>query len=128
NNERQIRAESSENPRHWKYLLENMINDIDYRFYADYHFKNPLHPYDGKPTKGNTWLQYQKLINFVYQDFERIKENSFLLNSFITEVNHQVSPKQLGNREDEERQFLNNHPFYKSFNVTILAIGKYLTN
>ena len=85
-----------------------------------------MHPYDGKPTKGNTWLQYQKLMNFIYPDFKSEKWNSFLQNSFITEINHQVSPKQLGYQKDENRESINKHDFYKSFNVTILAIGKYL--
>ncbi|WP_405202118.1 hypothetical protein [Dokdonia sp. LLG6352-1] len=124
----QIKAESLENPKHWNYLVENEIVDIDYKFYSDYYFKNPLHPYDGKPTKGNTWLQYQKLLNFIYPDFNSEKWNSFLLNSFITEINHQVSPRQLGNQKDEKRKSINNHDFYKSFNVTILAVGKYLKN
>jgi hypothetical protein len=127
-NEIQIKAESTENPKQWNYLVENRIDDIDHKFYSDYYFKNPLHPYDGKPTKGNTWLQYQKLINLVLPDHFSERNNSFLLNSFITEINHQVSPKQLGNKENEERQAINNHIFYKRFNITILAIGRYLAN
>lgn len=122
----QIKAESLENPKHWNYLVKNEIVDIGHKFYSDYHFKNPLHPYDGKPTKGNTWLQYQKLMNFIYPDFNSEKYNNFLLNSFITEINHQVSPRQLGNQKDEKRNSINNHDFYKSFKVTILAVGKYL--
>lgn len=128
-NEIQIKAESLENPKQWDYLVKNNIEDIDYKFYSDFHFKNPLHPYDGKPTKGNTtWLQYQKLIKFIYPDFDSERNNSFLLNSFITEINHQVSPRQLGNQKDEYRESINNHIFYKSFNITILAIGEYLNN
>ena len=124
----QIRAESFENPKQWKYLVENEIIDVDYKFYSDFHFKNPLHPYDGKPTKGNTWLQYQKLVNFIYPNLINNKWNSFLFSSFITEINHQVSPRQLGNQKDENRESIINHNFYKSFSVTILAIGKYLNN
>ena len=122
----QIKAESFDNPKQWNYLIKNKINNTDYNFYPDFYFKNPLHPYDGKPTKGNTWLQYQKLMNLIYPNFINHKTNNFLLNSFITEINHQVSPKQLGNQKDEERESINNHNFYKSFNVTILAIGTYL--
>jgi|SRR5690554_995936 len=127
-NELQIKVESLDNPKQWNYLVKNNIEDIDYKFYSDYYFKNPLHPYDGKPTKGNTWLQYQKLINFIYPDIDNERNNSFLLNSFITEINHQVSPRQLGNQKGENRESVNNHVFYKSFKITILAIGKYLNN
>ena len=127
-NEIQIKTESSENPKQWKYLVENNIDNLDYKFYSDHYFKNPLHPYDGKPTKGNTWLQYQKLINLIFPEFISERANSFLLNSFITEINHQVSPKQLGNQENENRMLINNHIFYKSFKVTVLAIGNYLSN
>src|SRR5690606_9536009 len=128
NNEIQIKAESLDNPKQWNYLVENNIEDLDYKFYSDFHFKNPLHPYDGKPSKGNTWLQYQKLINLIFPDFICERNNSFLLNSFITEINHQVSPKQLGYQKDENRESINNHIFYKSFNIIVLAIGRYLTN
>lgn len=127
-NETQIKAESLENPKQWNYLIKNKIENIDYNFYPDFYFKNPLHPYDGKPTRGNTWLQYQKLINFIYPNFISERNNSFLLNSFITEINHQVSPRQLGNQKDENRESINNHIFYKSFKITILATGKYLNN
>lgn len=125
-NEKQIKAESIENPKQWQYLIENKIEDVDYKFYFDFYFKNPLHPYDGKPIKGNTWLQYQKLMNFIFPDFISERNNNFLFNSFITEINHQVAPRQLGNQKDKNRELINNHDFYKSFNVTILAIGKYL--
>lgn len=127
----QRKSESLDNPKQWKYLVENDINDLDFKFYKNiecnvFKFKNPLHPYDGKPSKGNTWLQYQKLIKLIYPDLTTEIENSFLLKSFITEVNHQVSPKQLGNKEDADRRIVNEHGFFKGFDITILAIGRYL--
>ncbi|PJC06648.1 MAG: hypothetical protein CO068_10175, partial [Flavobacteriaceae bacterium CG_4_9_14_0_8_um_filter_34_30] len=58
----QIFSESTENPLQWDKMVAENIVDINYKFYDSGHFKNPLHPYDGKPKKGNTWNQYQKLI------------------------------------------------------------------
>lgn len=124
----QIISESIENPFQWNKIIENNITDINYRFYESRHFKNPLHPYDGKPKNGNTWNQYQKLIQLVYPELSELElHNSFLLKTFITEINHEVSTRSLGNQRNNERVNFTNHKFYNSFPVTILAIGNYLS-
>lgn len=124
-NSEQILAESIDNPIQWNKIIENNISDINYRFYDDLSFKNPLHPYSGKPKNGNTWNYYQKLLKLIYPNLEDTI-NSFLLKSFISEINHQVSKRQLGKQNDIKRDTVNNHPYFKEFKVVILAFGKYL--
>ncbi len=124
-NLRQIEVESIENPKQWNKIVNENITDIDFKFYEDYFFKNPLHPYSGKPSKGNTWNHYQKLLKLIYPELNETI-NSFMFKSFISEINHQVSPNRLGNQTDEERKSFNSNKFYKEFKVTILAIGDYL--
>lgn len=124
----QIKVESVENSIQWQKLILENISDTNYRFYDDTIFKNPLHPYDKKPKKGNTWNQYQLLIENIFPEIKNFEfENSFLIKSFISEINHEVSKKKLGNQRNKERRSFLNHIFFQSFPMTILAIGDYLS-
>lgn len=127
-NSEQINAESIQNPFQWKEIIKNKITDFNYRFIPESIFKNPLHPYDGAPKPTNTWSYYQRLIDFIYPDKPDLNiNNSFFKFSFITEINHEVSKRSLGNKRDEIRSSVTSHRFFNSFPVTILATGDYLT-
>lgn len=124
-----IKTESVENPWQWKKIADGNISDINYVFYEGKEnissFKNPLYPY-AKICNG-TWSKYQKLLNLIYPELEKEPiENSFFTKSFITEINHQPSPIQLGNKRDPQREEFLHNDYYKNFNVIILAIGDYL--
>lgn len=122
-------SESIQNPYQWEKIINEEITDLEYIFNKERLFKNPLHPYTGKPSKGNTWNQYQKLVELVYPEIKEEKiNNSFFLKSFITEVNHEVSTTKLGNQRNIVREKFIDHNFYKQFAITILAAGDYLTN
>ena len=122
---RQMELESTCNPCQWMELMKNNITDIDYKFDKEAIFKNPRFPYDGKPLRGNTWNQYQQLVTRLFPDMDK-RPNSFLLEAFITELNHSVSPTKLGNERNPERVSFMSHDFYKSFPMTIIAAGNYL--
>lgn len=124
-----INSESIQNPNHWKKIITDNITDISYDFQSKTGFKNPLYPYyKEKTNKMGTWAYYQKLIKEYYPELDIEKtENSFFKKVFISEINHEVSKKQLGNQRNPIRTKLLNHEFYKSFPITILAVGGYLT-
>ncbi|RED95560.1 hypothetical protein [Marinoscillum furvescens] len=104
-NQEQILSESIDNPKQWYQIITEGIFELDYRFYQNGHFKNPLHPYSVKPKRGNTWNQYQQLLEVIYPTLiENEINNSFLLHSFITEVNHEVSPRSLGYQNNPIRK------------------------
>jgi hypothetical protein len=124
----QLFYESIANPDDWKRIIENNISDIYVKYDEQTsNYKNALHPYsDKKPKGGSTYNKYQKLVSKVVNENDSNIINSFFLNSFISEVNYSPSkktknPSHFGNR----MEFLN-HPFYKSFPITILACGNYL--
>lgn len=124
-----VESESKDNPYQWKEIIEKGIDNIDYRFYNfDNPFKNPLHPYNEAPRRGNTWIYYQRLMNIILPDLQNeVINNSFFKEAFITEINHHISQRQIGNQRDNLRNKITNHEFYKSFNVTLIAAGNYLS-
>lgn len=124
---KQMNVESTDNPYQWEKIIVEKIFDLDYRFDSTTHFKNPRFPYCRKPPKGNTWNQYQLLVSTLFSDIEN-RPNSFLNKSFITEVNHRVSSKKLGNERNIDRINFMSHIFYKSFPMTIIAVGDYLVS
>lgn len=130
----QIRSESYENVKQWKYLIDNDINDIFYDFYPNKEpinrFENPLYPYKGKVRRGNTWNHYQKLVDFILENSQKNQldiYNGFLKKSFITEVNFPTSKTQLGRVETSKKSAILRHTFYKDFDKIILACGDYLS-
>lgn len=124
-----LNSKSVQNPNHWKEIITKNITDISYDFQSKTGFRNPLYPYyGGKTHKMGTWAYYQKLIREYYPELEtEKKENSFFKKAFISEINHEVSKKQLGNQRNPIRSNFLNHEFYKSFPITILAVGGYLS-
>lgn len=122
---KQMKVESIDNPYQWKKLIDEKINDIDYKFDNPTHFRNPRFPYEGKPRKGNTWNQYQLLVDRLFSDIEN-KPNSFLNEAFITEVNYRVSTRQIGNERNPDRVKFMSQGFFMKFPMTILAAGNYL--
>lgn len=121
----QMKVESADNPYQWKKLIEEKITDLDYIFENPTPFRNPLFPYNGKPRKGNTWNQYQLFARTLFPTISD-RPNSFLTQTFITEVNHRVSSKKTGNERNAERVTFMTHDFFKSFPMTIIAAGDYL--
>lgn len=122
---KQMKVESIDNPYQWKQVIDEKINNIDYKFDNPTHFRNPRFPYDGKPRKGNTWNQYQLLVDRLFSKFEN-KPNSFLNEAFITEVNHCVSNRKKGNERNPDRVKFMSQDFYRKFPMTIIAAGDYL--
>ncbi len=121
----QMKVESIDNPYQWKRLNDEKISDLYYKFDNPTHFNNPRFPYNGKPPRGNTWNQYQLLANRIFPEIEN-KPNSFLNEAFISEVNHIVSNRKIGNERNPDRMNFMNHVFYKKFPMTIIAAGDYM--
>lgn len=122
---KQMKVESIDNPYQWKQVIDEKINDIDYKFDNPTNFMNPRFPYNGKPRKGNTWNQYQILVGRLFSEIEN-KPNSFLNEAFITEVNHSVSNRKIGNERNFDRMKFISQDFYRKFPMTIIAAGDYL--
>ena len=123
-----VNSESIQNPFQWQQIIDENINDFTYKFPSKTGFGNPLYPYNGGSTnKMGTWSYYQKLISIYYPQLKSEKtSNSFFKNTFISEINHEVSKKGLGNQRSTIRTQFLNHPFFISFPITIIAAGNYL--
>jgi len=121
----QMQVESTDNPYQWKKIIDEKIIDLDYKFNNPTHFRNPRFPYNGKPPKGNTWNQYQLLVSKLFPHVGD-SPNSFLNETFITEVNHSVSSRKLGNERNSDRINFMTHAFFESFPMIIIAAGDYL--
>lgn len=124
-NTKAIFAESVRNTYHWQKILTDNISDLNYEFSDTLGFKTPLHPYyPSFPKANNTWKFYQDLVNILYPKLLNSDiGNSFFSETFITEVNHKPSTTKTGRDIHEGREDLMNHPFYKSFPITIIATG-----
>jgi hypothetical protein len=126
----QVRSESIDNPTQWKKLIDENIYDFNYQYYGNSVFNNPLHPYSER-AKGNkvgaTWYYYQKLVSKLYpnQNYDLLG-NPFFEKSFITELNHELSPKKLGYRPHGEREKLWKFNFYQNFSKILLSVGDYI--
>lgn len=120
-----VKMESLQNPKHWKEIIDNNINDLEYSFDGKNGFKNPRKPYDSKAK--NTWRSYEKIVEKI-QEKQFSKNLEFFEHCFITEINSPVSKSQLGYKENEERETLIQKEFYKNFPIVIMATGKYANN
>ena len=109
-------------------MIDENISDFDYKFPSKTGFGNPLYPYYGGNTnKMGTWAYYQKIISIYYPQLKsETISNSFFKNTFISEINHEVSKKGLGNQRNTTRTQFLNHSFFISFPITIIAAGNYL--
>lgn len=124
----QLFLESIANPDDWKKIIENNIQDNNYKYHLESsHFKSALQPYtDKKPDGGHTWNKYQKIVDHIDKPKQK-SINSFFFNSFITEVNFRPSKLSKNPKDFGERLEFLKHPFYKSFPIVILACGNYLS-
>lgn len=136
----QLKTESIDNVKQWKFLIDNDINDSKYKFSNDLYindwdnFYNPLQPYHGQlqgKGQGQTWYYYNKLASLISKySFE--KEISQLCdNVFMTELNYQPSKVSPGKDNLTEVlkfriKFLKENVFYQNFETTILAFGNYI--
>lgn len=127
---KKIKSESIDNPKQWKKFIDEDIQDLKYKYYENSDFINPIHPYD-KKAKGNetgaTWHYYQKFVSMLYPTSKKsILANPFFEKAFITELNHEVSNKSLGYRQNNEREKLWEYDFYRNFPLILLSVGSYI--
>lgn len=121
-----MKLESTLNPYQWQKMIAEGIVDRNYAVEGPGVFKNPLFPYAKKPKQG-TWNQYQLLTKTLFSELEDYP-NSFFTRAFITEINHEVSKKKVGNQGNPTRKNFMSHSFFKSFPMTIIAAGNYLSD
>lgn len=140
NNLNQLKAESLDNVKQWKFLIDNDIDKASYLFSnelfnKDYaHFHNPLQPYHGDlqgKGQGQTWYYYNKLACLINNEPFKKDIAQLFSNTFITELNYRPSKISPGrnNLSDELKfrmQFLRENAFYQKFKVIILAFGNYI--
>ena len=126
-----IKVESIDNPLQWTKLYTQKINDHFYKFPNPTDFLNPFQPYKNRAKgngRGQTWFYYQKLISFIHPEIlNKPLGNSFFEKTFITELNHQTSLKKRGYKPNPHREGMWKSEFFKSFPVTVLAAGNYLS-
>jgi hypothetical protein len=128
-----MKLESTRNPYQWQEMIAEGIvdrnyevEDPDYKVKALRRFKNPSFPYTENRKGSNTWNHYQLLVKRLFPDLEDY-HNSFFTKTFITEINHEVSKKKLKNQDNPKRKEFMSHRFFKSFPMTIIAAGNYLS-
>lgn len=139
-NTAQLRSESIDNVRQWKFLIDNEIFDKNYKFKNSLlnpeweHFYNPLQPYHGQLNgkgQGQTWYYYNKLASLINNYIFEKEISQLCSNIFMTELNYQPSKYSPGKNNLEKEiklrmDFIKNNDFYQNFNIVILAFGNYL--
>lgn len=149
------------NVKKWKELLDRGHNEEDIRReLQDYNGRPdndkyyPLFPWfgqksivrimdkDGKVKRGpegtaRTWVQYQKLINWIYEKkvFDRNNFIDFHLSAFHTELS-QIPMMSSGDNDQKDKTadsiqkrldgLFSNNPFFQKFPVVIIAAGHYV--
>jgi hypothetical protein len=119
--------ESINNPREWRGYIEKDIYYYEEKYdktAKDY--VNCFLPYNIKSLGGSTWSVYNRLLKRILG--EANQENNYLFKkAFLTEINFQPSKLSTIKKFDHAAriEFLQ-HPFYKSFPITILGCGSYL--
>lgn len=136
----QLKSESIDNVKQWKFLIDSDINDSNYKFSNDLfvndwmHFYNPLQPYhdqlQGK-GQGQTWYYYNKLASLISDNSFKKEISQLCSNVFMTELNYQPSKVSPGKDNLKEvlnfrKNFLKENAFYQNFETTILAFGNYI--
>ena len=97
--------------------------------------KNDKEP-RGKEGTARTWVQYQKLIDWIYgKVFDRNNFIDFHLNAFHTELS-QIPMMSSGDNDQKDETadsiqkrldgLFNNNPFFQKFPVVIIAAGHYV--
>lgn len=123
------KREILENFNDWKKIKNFNFEEIKERS----HEYSPLYPYKGQELrkdngKGNwgtstTWLNYQKIINYVFNNPDNKKIN-FHENAFITEVNSTPSEKTANANTDSisyRKEHILASDFIQSFHVVIIS-------
>jgi hypothetical protein len=133
-NPKQIKFESIENPKQWKVYVDEKKEVHKNKFYTSEsdeteHYTNVFYPYLGPISgAGHTWNKYQSLLKQIYST-EEFCINDFLKHSFISEINYKPSKlSEIANFNDASRIELLKMDYYKSFKVTLLACGNYLSD
>ncbi|WP_426095173.1 hypothetical protein [Flavobacterium sp. DSR2-3-3] len=125
----QYEIEIVDNFNYWNNLEEYNSDNIIERNFEKY---SALYPYKGQILKkdnrknwgtSKTWMNYQKLINFIYNNPQNSLIN-FHEKSFITEVNSTPS-KVTANASTESISFRKKHiltsDFFQSFPIVIIS-------
>jgi hypothetical protein len=124
----QLELESIKNPIEWLHYVKNKVPFNKNKFHSTSDlYLNSYFPYSGKMASGHTWSKYNKLTSELFDTQDSTEHNSFLKNSFISEVNHEPSKLSKYRKFNFQTRldFLRN-PFYKSFKTTVLGCGNYL--
>ena len=149
NCQQQYELEFKKNATDWENNLinETQFADVDNWFVKDCY--NPLYPYKGQKNTiesrsengiikrghggtSKTWYNYQKIIDTVYFNSTPSEHINFHEYAFCSELNqvtgsysHQI-PKQLREESIFKRRDLFQLPFFRSFPITIVAVGHYV--
>ncbi len=126
-NLRQFEFESLLNPKEWKNYVNNSIGINTNKYYESNNYINAFYPYLGKNKSGHTWSKYEKVLKNVYPEMTT-ENNNFFSYAFLTEVNFKPSKySKIKSFQNKERIAFLKEDYFKSFDVIILACGKYLT-
>jgi len=127
-NKDQLTVESINNPYEWNNYIVN-----DFEFYKTKFNKNSklylnaYYPYEGKMKSGHTWTKYNSLIQKIYFN-KTFENNGFLRHTFISELNHVPSKySNIKKFNSPTRLIFLLNKFFRSFKITILACGNYLS-
>ena len=124
----QFEFESLLNPKEWKSYIDNSIGINTNKHYNSNTYINAFYPYFGKNKGGHTWSKYEKILKNIYPEMTT-ENNNFLSYAFLTEVNFQPSKySKIKVFNNQERIDFLKEEYFKSFDVIILACGKYLSN
>lgn len=127
-NLRQFEFESLLNPTEWKSYIDNSIGINTNKHYESNNYINAFYPYFGKNKAGHTWSKYEKILKNIYPDMTT-ENNNFFSYAFLTEVNFQPSKySKIKAFKNQERIDFLKEEYFKSFDVILLACGKYLNN
>ncbi|QYS91975.1 hypothetical protein JJC04_04930 [Flavobacterium covae] len=127
--EEQYNKEILENFKDWNNLRDFNSDKIKERDFQNY---SPLYPYKGQILTINngenfgtskTWMNYQKLINFIFNDIDN-KSINFHEYSFLTEVNSTPSRKTKDAKTESipfRKTNILSSDFFKDFSVVIIS-------
>lgn len=146
----QFLREIERNAIDWQQNLSvNMtLNDVS-SWFNHPHLYNPLYPYKGQLNKiesrdkenniirgkggtSKTCFNYQKIADYVFRNNEKSDSINFHEYSFSTELNQITGkyskdvPKKLRIESINERVELLSKPFFRNFEISIVAVGHYV--
>ncbi|NUY82723.1 hypothetical protein HUK80_17605 [Flavobacterium sp. MAH-1] len=125
---KQFEYESLKNPNEWKYYIENKIPRNTSKYHESEHYINAFVPYLHKNKSGHTWTKYEVVLKYLFPEITGF-ENDFFNHAFISEVNYQPSKlSKIKRFQNPERLNLLEHDYFKSFPITILGCGNYLSH